>query len=103
MREEKLLPCPFCKMVGIYKEDYNNEHFVYCYDCAAEGPHYQKKKEAIEAWNTRHSSGLGVEAVNDFLGRLREINPSNYTDEDVTYLNQWAIKAYDLLKALSAK
>ncbi len=42
--------CPFC---GSEKWEIAVGYFVYCIECAAEGPTGSTKEEAIEKWNER--------------------------------------------------
>lgn len=41
--------------------------------------------------------------MNDIFDRYQELNPSNYDDEDVTSLVDWAHEAYDELSSLQSR
>lgn len=49
----KLLPCPFCKKLNAVLNCSRFNHWVFCYECGADGPNTTNEYEARLAWNTR--------------------------------------------------
>lgn len=54
-----LKPCPFCggDDLELAQEDMGPDGWTFvieCHDCFARGPDGWRRKEAEEAWNTRH-------------------------------------------------
>ena len=58
MMSSELKPCPFCggvAILGTWRDEYRrlNPSAVHCSVCHVETKIYDRKKEAIEAWNSR--------------------------------------------------
>ena len=58
----ELKPCPFCggeAILGTWRDEYRrlNPSAVHCSVCHVETRIYERKKEAIEAWNRRVGEG----------------------------------------------
>lgn len=48
-----LLPCPFCKKLNAVLNCSRFNHWIFCYECGADGPNTTNEYEARLAWNTR--------------------------------------------------
>jgi Lar family restriction alleviation protein len=75
MKDETLLPCPFCGATqdGIeFAETSSGEFCVCCDECSSTGPVRVSKELAIESWNRRALQSGNSEAIQDFLRVLDE-------------------------------
>jgi len=76
--ENKLLPCPFCggkalPDIGNQNGEEADQWFVMCQCCAAEGPWFYERGNAITAWNTRALSERHQRLVEAAKGILNAI------------------------------
>ena len=126
VEQAELLPCPFCGAGPAKPEGrFTNASFsgvelmtdpvlayFWCGTCGAQSRHCETASEAFAAWNTRSTSDLrakaeGLEAqvmgVLYMLAEAPEINPANYTDDDVCEQNRVLNEAHASLRAILAK
>ena len=85
--ENKLLPCPFCggkalPDIGNQNGEEADQWFVMCQCCAAEGPWFYERGNAITAWNTRslpEAVRLLIDAAKDARTVMDEMLDNNFS------------------------
>jgi len=72
----ELMPCPFCGSTEVYTSDVRGSEpqgdvtLVECQDCFSRTAAWRTKKEAVEMWNTRPSTGV---VGSDFLKAIADV------------------------------
>jgi len=56
----KTILCPFCTSTNIDVSPWGKYYYAECNDCEARGPKKSTLKAAIDGWNDRWSSVMGV-------------------------------------------
>ena len=99
---ETTIYCPLCKSKSHVGFVWQETHEIYghkgqiesfgvnCSVCSCAVSGFKAKDEAIKSWNTRADQAVIdtlVEALQFADDNLQEINPSNYSHEDVCFMN----------------
>src|SRR5688572_25065682 len=72
---EGLKLCPFCGSASVgFKDQGLPDTKVGCNDCGAQFPWFEKRKQAIAAWNRRHREQATAELVEALRGLVAAVN-----------------------------
>ena len=90
--EDRLKPCPFCG--GKARLSIDEVSWIYCEECCAETDCFDRKEEAIEAWNTRKPMDRIVEQ----LEKWKQEADKQYEDTDSELYKMASIGKYHAYK-----